>query len=218
MVLKEIESRKCIRQFSNKKIPLAQIKEILEAGRLAPSWMNVQPWQFIVTDNDEQKKLLSLCANFQKQIAEASHVIIVLGDLTAWNDENFSIILSQRGVSKEGISHILNDKGYNPAKNSEEIKQARTMEQCAYAMGFMTLQAENLGINSCIIGAFANEITGFRPELLSKIREEFSIPQEMFITGLITLGFKAENVESAPRMRKAFNDIVSIEQYGNKIG
>lgn len=88
------------KNFFNKKIADADMHEILEAGRLAPSWMNVQPWHFIVTDKQEHKNFLSKCANFQKQIKEASHIIIILGDLTAWNHTKFSKILQEKGLEK----------------------------------------------------------------------------------------------------------------------
>ncbi len=218
MIIKEITERGCIRNFSDKKISNTEIKEILEAGRLAPSWMNVQPWQFIVTDNEEHKSLLSHCANFQKQLKEASHIIIVLGDLTAWNDDKFGSILSQKGLSQEGINHLLNDKGYNPAKHSGGMRKARTLEQCAYAMAYMNLQAQALGIDSCIIGAFANEMTGFKPELLNRLREVFNLPQGVFINGLLALGYRADGIKNNPKIRKPFKDIVSIEEYGNRIG
>lgn len=213
MVVKEIETRCSIRQFSNKKIPDLDILQIVEAGRLAPSWMNVQPWHFIITNNQKQKNLLSQCANFQKQIKEASHIVVVLGDFTAWNNKNFGAILSEKGLPKEGIDHILSDKGYNPAKNTEEILLARTMEQCSYAISFMDLQAESLGISACIIGAFANELTGFNPELKNAVRKEFNIPEGMIIAGMLALGYRKDGVKTPEKKRKAFESVVSFEKY-----
>ena len=51
--MKELVARQCVRQYSDKKISNEEIEEILEAGRLAPSWMNVQPWKFIVVEDEE---------------------------------------------------------------------------------------------------------------------------------------------------------------------
>lgn len=213
MLLKEIEDRYSVRSFSNQKICDGYIQEILEAGRLAPSWMNVQPWHFIITDKQEHKDFLSLCANSQKQIKECSHVIMVLGDLTAWNNTKFYEILKEKGMDSETIQHILNDKGYNPAKHGEQLLITRTMEQCSYAVSFMLLQAKSMGIDSCIIGAFANELTGFKPELLKDIREKFKIPNGMFIAGLLVLGYQKEGLPVPAKKRKSFEKVVSIEEY-----
>lgn len=37
-----IKSRKSVRKYSEKHISDEDLRKILEAGRLAPSWMNVQ--------------------------------------------------------------------------------------------------------------------------------------------------------------------------------
>ena len=58
MILKEIEERTSVRRYSDKEISENDIKEILEAGRIAPSWVNAQPWHFIaVKDNETKKKM-----------------------------------------------------------------------------------------------------------------------------------------------------------------
>ncbi len=213
MLMKELVERQCVRQYSDKKISNEEIEEILEAGRLAPSWMNVQSWKFIVVEDEEQKKLLSTCANFQKQIAEASHVIVILGDFSAWNNKNFGKILSERGMQEDGIKHILNDKGYNPSRNSDTVLLARTMEQCSYAISFMSLQAEHLNIGNCIIGAFANELTGFNPEIAKAVREKLNIPNDMIIAGMLTLGYKRDTFKQTKKMRKAKEEVIFYGQY-----
>ncbi len=213
MLLKEIEERCSIRNFLPDKIGEKEIKEILEAGRIAPSWMNVQPWHFIVTDKEEHKSFLSKCANFQRQIKEASHVIIVLGDLTAWNKANFGRILEEKGIDREGIVNLLEDGGYNPANRSEQMLILRTIEQCTYAISYMDLQAKHLGIDACIVGAIANELTGFSPDLAEEVRNIFKIPEGMIIIAFLALGYRKEGIITPKKKRKAFNEVVSKEEY-----
>ena len=53
-----ILSRRSIRRYEKKEIPQDVLNKILEAGRLAPSASNRQPWHFIVvTDDDIKKKI-----------------------------------------------------------------------------------------------------------------------------------------------------------------
>ena len=54
-----IKSRKSVRKYSEKHISDEDLRKILEAGRLAPSWMNVQSWKFILIKSEENKELLS---------------------------------------------------------------------------------------------------------------------------------------------------------------
>ena len=51
-------TRRSVRDFLPDPIPQEVLEEILEAGRLAPSAQNRQPWRYLVfTDNAEIKKL-----------------------------------------------------------------------------------------------------------------------------------------------------------------
>ena len=52
-LLNIVKLRKSERNFSNKKVHRELLLEILEAGRLAPSACNNQPWKFIVVDEPD---------------------------------------------------------------------------------------------------------------------------------------------------------------------
>ncbi len=52
-------SRRSIRNFEKKDIPKEVLYQILEAGRLAPSAANKQPWHFIVVTDEVIKRELS---------------------------------------------------------------------------------------------------------------------------------------------------------------
>jgi len=66
-----IENRRSIRRFKPEPVARDYLNKILEAGRLAPSGGNRQPWYFIVVRDLETKKSLSIAANNQKFIADA---------------------------------------------------------------------------------------------------------------------------------------------------
>src|SRR4030042_3009207 len=72
-----------IRKYKSQSIPDETLRKILEAGRRAPSWCNVQPWHFIVIEDPSIKQKLSELAGGQKQVALAPVVIGVCGDLSA---------------------------------------------------------------------------------------------------------------------------------------
>lgn len=76
MVLEAIRKRQSVRSYQDKEIPEEILQQILEAGRLAPSACNNQPWKFIVVrDKNLKKRLVSTCKN-QKFVGEASVVIV----------------------------------------------------------------------------------------------------------------------------------------------
>ena len=79
MVLEAIKKRQSVRSYQNKEIPEDVLRQVLEAGRLAPSANNKQHWKFIVVkDEDLRKKLVPACKN-QKFVEEAPVVIAGCG-------------------------------------------------------------------------------------------------------------------------------------------
>ena len=129
MVFKEITERQCIRSYSEVEPSDEQILKILEAGRLAPSWMNVQPWQFIVIKDKDTRKLLSDLAFGQPHVANAPVVIACCGDTSAWEPENFKKILQARpGNTDEKISGILSNPVLSPTVKGKDAVIYRTIE------------------------------------------------------------------------------------------
>ncbi|NTU41965.1 MAG: nitroreductase [Nitrospirales bacterium] len=56
--LQLVHQRASVRNYSAAPIKDELVNEVLEAGRLAPSAANFQPWHFIVVRDEEQKKIL----------------------------------------------------------------------------------------------------------------------------------------------------------------
>jgi nitroreductase len=79
-VLEAIKCRRSIRKFRPQPIPDEKLKTILEAGRLAPSAGNRQPWFFVVVKDPERKKALAKAADNQTFMANAGVIIVALGD------------------------------------------------------------------------------------------------------------------------------------------
>ena len=53
--MKAIRERRSIRRYKDEPIPEDVLTEILNAGRLAPSGKNAQPWRFVVVQDDEKR-------------------------------------------------------------------------------------------------------------------------------------------------------------------
>ncbi len=73
--LKLIFSRRSIRHFKDKPVPEEAVKAILEAGRMAPSGVNLQTWTFICFSRDSWQERFSRSIPFNGQRA-----IIILAD------------------------------------------------------------------------------------------------------------------------------------------
>ncbi|MCQ2753900.1 MAG: nitroreductase family protein [bacterium] len=199
-LLELISSRKSVRKYTEEHIPDEDLRKILEAGRLAPSWMNVQSWKFVLIKSQEHKDLLSELSIGQQQVKTADALIVCVADTSAWESA--------------GISNMQNP-ALNPALQRKDGLLIRTMEQVIYPTAYMMLEAHSLGVSSCIIGALGSEITEILPEVYAKVKQELNLNDKQIIAGIITLGYDAAP-SPANKVRKAFDDVVSLEKIGNK--
>lgn len=76
-----IFKRHSVRRFRDEKVCDEKIENLLKAGMQAPSACNAQPWEFIVVSKAEDKQAISEMHQFAKPAANASHLIITLGNL-----------------------------------------------------------------------------------------------------------------------------------------
>ena len=75
-----IRTRREIRDYLDKPIPNETVQRILEAGRLAPSSKNSQPWHFIVIKDRMTLKKISELTPTGAHIAKAALAIAILMD------------------------------------------------------------------------------------------------------------------------------------------
>jgi nitroreductase len=82
-VLNAIKNRRTIRRFKSTPIDEEKLLTILEAGRWAPSFSNLQPWRFIVIKDQSLKNAIDKAAResvLHLGINEAPVVILVCVD------------------------------------------------------------------------------------------------------------------------------------------
>lgn len=127
-----IYHRQSVRRFDKtKKISKEQIERILEAGRMAPSACNSQPWTFVVVNENPlveeiSKATYNTLINFNKFVQSASiHIVLVLEKPK---------VIAQIGGSIKNKEYPLIDIGI--------------------AAEHLCLQAAEDGIGSCMLGWF----------------------------------------------------------------
>src|SRR3954469_13320363 len=79
--LNAAERRRSIRSYAVDAIPEADLRELLRLTARAPSAFNVQPWRFIVVQDEKLKAELAAAANGQQQVLRAPAVIVLYSDM-----------------------------------------------------------------------------------------------------------------------------------------
>jgi nitroreductase len=107
-VFKAIQKRHSIREYLPDPVPRGILKRILEAGRLAPSAGNLQPWHFLVVTDPQKRKELS-AGRFAKFLTQCPVVIVGCGNRTVSPNwcvvdttialENMVLVATGKGMS-----------------------------------------------------------------------------------------------------------------------
>lgn len=74
--LELVRRRNSIRGYLADPVPDDLLRQVLEAGRLAPSACNLQPWRFVVVREESQRQ--RLCKGYDRSWMAQAPVVIVL--------------------------------------------------------------------------------------------------------------------------------------------
>lgn len=78
------KQRSSVRKYRNVPVEDEKIRQVLEAGRIAPSAVNYQPWYFIVVRDEALRRQVAM-AYKREWILQAPVIIVVCGDHSrAW--------------------------------------------------------------------------------------------------------------------------------------
>lgn len=130
-MLELIISRQSDRKYSDKTVEKEKLDRIIEAGRMAPSACNAQPWKFIVVT---EPMLIS-------KIAEAASAkLIGMNTFVAQAPVQLIVVREKPNMSSK-VGSTIKNKDYS-------------LIDIGIASENICLQAKAEGIGSCIIGWF----------------------------------------------------------------
>lgn len=186
-----------------------KIIKVLEAGRRAPSWGNVQPWRFIVVqDKAKIEELAKSAAGGQPQVSTAPVVIVCCGVAEVFSRRMHRESLKQ--LIEAGVMDwpddfldnvVLGNDQFSPYRLGKEVMTIKAGEQIMISVAFMSLEAVNQGLGSCWIGAISPKDGG----------KVMNLSENMFVHDLFLLGYPDEDPK--PRPRKEFDKVVFWEKY-----
>ncbi|HED7335430.1 TPA: NAD(P)H-dependent oxidoreductase [Campylobacter coli] len=155
---KELEifsTRYSCRNFKNEKLKKEDLDTILEIARLSPSSLGLEPWRFLVVQDDNKKEELAQICNQQKHVKDCAALIIIISRLDFL--DYFEEKLRKRDMSETEMQKRLDT--YMPFLQSlsQEQKISYAREQAHIALASILYSANALNIASCTIGGFDKE-------------------------------------------------------------
>lgn len=175
-----VRRRTSTRRYLDQSIPREHLMQCVEAARLAPSACNAQPWSFVVIDDQPtlQRLAKTVCHGmhaFNKFTGAAAAWIVLVSDR-----EGFVRKAAQK---VKGTDYYLIDIGI--------------------AAEHISLQAESLGLGSCMIGWFDE----------NNLKRELDLPRRAKVDLFIALGYPATS-PGKPRSRKSLQEIMRFHESG----
>jgi nitroreductase len=191
-----IKQRWATKMFEDRKVPDELVDQLLEAVRLAPSGLNIQPWRIKVITDPDLKARLSPAAWDEPQIKSCSHLLVFCADTDYPG-------LVEKLLAGMKANHVP-DKVYDIVKGiAEEMGHMPPEDWFAYSQGnvciaisYALLAAKDLGFDSC-------PMTHFKPAEFAEILE---LPANLVPVMLCPLGYAAH--EAPPKWRYPVQDLL----------
>ncbi len=187
--LKTIYERRAVRKFKDKAVTKEIIEQLLDAGRMAPSAINRQPWKFYIVTKKEDIKL------FSKEIGTAA-----LKSIPQMGIKN---IVKAAASSITHLSHGIDflkapDPVFHGAPVVIFITAEKDNEWAGLDIGMCTqnimLAAKSLGLDSCPVG-FGKFI------MQAKSYSKLNIPAKEQVLLAVIIGYRDESPEVHERKR-----------------
>ena len=192
-----MQFRHACKEFDGKKIPKKDLQYILEAGRLSPSSFGMQPWRFIVVQDQKIKEKLLEHSWNQVQVTTCSDLIVVCArtDIKPGDDFNTKV-MEQRSLEEHKKGRI---QGFLKGIESEPLV-IYCQQQCFIACANIMNAAAALKIDSCPMG-------GFDADAYSKV---LGLDPHLHPTILIPVGYRKNDAPKKDRVK--FEDVVEIRR------
>jgi nitroreductase len=186
--IKTIYERRAVRKYDERPIEKALINEVIEAGRMAPSAINMQPWKFYVLTNKELINRLS------KEIARAA-----AGEISKMKIRKLMKLAASFFYLSHGLDFLkLDDAVFHGAPAVIFISSPKTNEWADLDIGMCSqnimLAAQSLGLASCPIG-FAKYVEK------TKSYKKLGIAETEQVIIAVIIGYGLEKPEPKIRLK-----------------
>ena len=183
-VLQAIRDRRSIRKFQPDPLPRESIEAILDAGRLAPSGKNRQPWRFVVVQGEEREPMY---ACLQEGLQKA-----VQNGIPTGSAENTFRIMREAPVTVF-VFEPESSAPWNEKSVPEQISGIVNIQSVGAAIENMLLCAQDMGIGSLWI---CDTFSAYQ-ELCAWLG------RDSLLAAAVSLGYPAEAPAARPRLALA---------------
>jgi nitroreductase len=204
-VINSLEWRYATKKFNPaKKLSNQQIDTLKNAFNLTPTSFGLQPLKLIVIENKElQEKVIEL-AYFQRQVADASHLLVIcIENDTTTNDINayFDLEKKIRNVEEATIANFRKQLIEMYDNKTAEEKKLSAIYQTYIALGNLMTVCAVEKIDAC-------PLEGFIPEKVDQLLNLKALNLSSVL--LLPVGIRADDdiMSTLKKVRKPLNEMI----------
>ena len=193
--LKMISSRRTVRDFSDKSIPIDAVKNAIRVAASAPSGANKQPWHFVIVKDQSIKKKIRIAAEREeKEFYENRAPDYWLEDLNQFKTDWNKPFLEMAPVLIVVFRQSYAERG------SIKRKNYYVNESVGISCGFLISALHNAGLATL---THTPSPMGFLERILNRPKNE-----KAFL--LIPVGYPSEIAEVPCLQKKRFSEIATV--------
>ena len=193
--LNMIGSRRTVRDFSDKPIPIEAVENGVRAAASAPSGANKQPWHFVIVKDQSIKKKIRVAAEKEeKEFYEHRAPDYWLEDLNQFKTDWNKPFLEKAPVLIAVFRQSYVDLGSTKKKNYY------VSESVGISCGFLLAALHNAGLATL---THTPSPMGFLEKILNRPKNE-----KAFL--LIPVGHPSEKAEVPCLQKKPFSEIATV--------
>ncbi len=195
-VFTALESRRAIKHFDpSAKMTDEEVRKLLSAVILSPTSYNIQHWRFVRVSDTALREQLKEAAWGQTQVTDASELIILCGDVNAWQTDPARYFSNTDEQTRNTLLGMLD----NFYRGNEQTQHDEVLRSCGMAAQSLMLTAKAMGYDTCPMIGFDQK----------QVAELIQLPDNHIIALFITIG-KAKQ-RAHPRSGQLPLDEVLIE-------
>lgn len=173
--IETIHARRSVKAYDPGHQMTAEVeKQLFEAAMQAPTAFNIQHWRFVVVRSPEVRQKIRAVAWDQAQVTDASLLVIMTGDVKAWEKDPARY---WRTAPPEVAEFLVGAIGQYYG-GREQVQRDEVMRSCGLAGMTLMLAAKSLGYDSCPMDGFD----------FDKVAEIIGLSEDHIISFMIAIG------------------------------
>jgi len=174
-IIDAIQSRRSHKVFDEShKLTPSEIDKLMKLAILSPTAFNIQHWRFIIITDQKLRQQIRKVSWDQSQVTDASLLIVLTGDLMAWNKDPKRYWKN----APEKVQDYLIPAIFDYYHGKPQVQRDEVMRSCGMAAMNLMLTAKDLGYDSC-------PMDGFDFEQVSKLLE---LPEDHIPAMFVAIG------------------------------